>query len=51
MPFLLPSSSHGVMGAPVCLPRGLRRSMLVRVADWWAKAPSSARVAPITGGN
>jgi hypothetical protein len=39
------------VGAPVCLPRESRRSMLVRAAGRWAQALLSASVALITDGN
>jgi hypothetical protein len=51
MAFLVPSSSHGVIGVAVRLPWESRHLMLVRAVDQWAKATLSARVAPITGGN
>jgi hypothetical protein len=49
--FLLTSSSHGAVGAPICLPRESKHSMLVRVADRWTKPPFSTRVAPVADGS
>jgi hypothetical protein len=39
------------VGVLVCLPRESRFPVLMRAADWWAKAPLSARVDLIADGN
>jgi hypothetical protein len=49
--YLLASSSHGVMGAPIGLLQELRRARLMRVADRWARPPLLVRVAPVVGGS
>jgi hypothetical protein len=47
----LPPPNHGVVVAPVSLPRELRHPVLVRVHDWRAQAPLSARVVLVADSN